>query len=266
VASLDQLDRQYVATIKRLRSRLEDFAKRQFTAGQWRDADADRFVAVVAPMVLAGERTVASLTDAWLSQRLTRQLGRTVDAGVPADEVTGRATRDVDPDQMWRRPYVKVRSDLSEGKTLPDAVAAGSLLATQLVATSMQLAKTHTAQRVFTQTKGVTWYRRVVTGSHSCALCYVASTQRYHKRDLLPIHPGCDCLVMPMTTPFDPGRVIDPDTLAGTHEAMAERFGVSDPSARAIDYRKAILVREHGEIGPTLTVAEHRFTGPSAVG
>lgn len=260
MTTLDRFDLSYVHAVKTLKTRLAARAVAAFRSGEWRDADADRFVATAVPLMLAGERAVASLTDAWLSRRLSTQLERRVTPGLDTRQVTGRAARDVDPDQMWRRPYVKVRTDLSEGTALDAAVQAGATLIGSLVSTNLQLARTHTARAVLSSTTGVVGYRRVLTGSVSCALCYVASTQRYRKRDLLPIHPGCDCTVEPIIDTDYPGRVLDPETLEGTHEAIADRFGTSDRYARAPDYRKAMIVEEHGELGPVLAVKSHRFT------
>lgn len=257
----DRLDLAYARAVRQLKDRLSGFAVAVFTrGGAWRDGDADRFVALLAPTVLAGQRQVAGLTDAWLSRRLSAQLGRPVRITTPPDRVTGRAVRDVDPDEMWRRPYVKVRTELAAGKSLTDAVNGGQVLVGSLVATGLQLAKTHTFRAGLSGTDGVVGYRRVLTGSQSCALCYVASMQRYFREDLLPIHPNCNCDVAPIVAGEDPGQVLDPDLLEGTHEAISQRFGAYDRGARAPDYRKVLLVREHGELGPVLTVASHRFT------
>jgi hypothetical protein len=66
---------------------------------------------------------------------------------------------------------------------------------------------------------------------------------------------------MPIYGNMDPGQVIDEQLLDSTHEAIAQRFGVSDRGARAIDYR-LIQVRDNGELGPVLTVRGQNFTGP----
>jgi hypothetical protein len=44
------------------------------------------------------------------------------------------------------------------------------------------------------------------------------------------------------------------------HDAIRETFGEMAFDARQIDYRKILLVEQHGELGPTLTVARHHFT------
>ncbi len=251
-----RLDRAYQSAITRLRERLEALLRRQFhAAGDYRDADADRFVAQMVPLVLAARAASSSLTAGWLSQKLTDALGRTVRAAMV--DTTG--LRGVPVEEVYRRPFRTVWAELSEGRPLAQATEAGEARAADLVLSDIQLAKTHTAREVFQQA-GVDRYIRVLKGEQSCALCYVASTQTYSTSTLSPMHPGCDCDVDIAPPDFD-----GTDQLAASHEAIQERFGVSDPGARAPDYRKALLVREHGELGPVLTVAEHRFTTEAAL-
>jgi hypothetical protein len=244
------LDERYAAVVKRVRARVVEYALAQFAAGQFRDADRDRFVALVVPVVLAGQRQVSALTDAYLAQVLTTSLGRPVRPSGAVNDYP----RPTEPTEVYGRPYKAIWTALSAGTKFADARRIGEERLKDIAATDMQLAKTHTARASF-QRNGVTRYARVLTGSQSCALCYVASTQTYSRGDLLPIHPGCDCSVSPIFGDFDRDAELE-----ATHEAIAERFGTSDRGARAVDYRKALIVRQHNDIGPVLTVAEHRFT------
>lgn len=251
-----QRDDAYVAQVRAIRNRIEQFARAQFAAGQYRDADLKRFVAAVVPVVLAGRRQVAILTDVYLAALLTDLIGTPVR---PRPVIDTDTLRGVDAREVYARPYATVWTKLAAGTALDVAASAARARVTDLVLTDLQLAKTHTAQDVFTHTDGIGGYRRTLTGSENCGLCVVASTQRYHKAQLMPIHPGCDCGVAILAEREDP----DPDDrLAAAHEAIQERFGISDSGARTPDYRKALLVEEHGELGPVLTVKSHRFTGP----
>lgn len=245
-----RLDAAYVAQIKAIRVRVERFAQARFAAGEYRDADLERFVAQVVPVVLAGRRQVSALTDAYLSRKLgIRALGP-----IDTDLLRGVAAAEV-----YARPYVTVRTKLANGLTFDAAVAAGSARLTDLALTDMQLAKTHTTRTVY-RSAGVKRYVRTLSGSHSCALCYVASTQTYSTDDLLPIHPGCDC-----GTDVAPDDFDGTEQLAATHEAIEDRLGVSDSGARAPDYRKQLIVREHGELGPVLAVRGQHFQGKSVL-
>lgn len=249
-----RLERSYQTTARRVRNRVERFAVARFGAGQYRDADLERFVAEVVPVVLAGQRQIAALTNAYLTRLLASQIPRVHRVTYGNVEYS----RGVDPAQVYARPYVEVRTKISEGLTFDAAVSAGTARLVDIARTDMQLAKTHTARRVM-QANDVKRYRRVPTGSITCALCHVASTQLYRTGDLMPIHPGCDCGVEPVLGDFDADAHLE-----ATHEAIGERFGQDAVSRSAVDYRKALIVREHGEIGPVLTLREHHFRGPSA--
>lgn len=250
-----RLDAAYSAQNKAIRLRVEQFAAARFAARQYRDADLAKFINEVVPVILAGRRQVASLTDAYLAQVL----------GIQGIKMLSRpmldtdALRGVDPAEVYARPFVTVRTKLSEGLTYEAAVSAGKARLTDIVLTDMQLAKTHSARNVFESSDRIKVFERTLTGSKNCALCYVASTQRYFKEDLLPIHPGCDCGVSPI---IDTGeQIIHGDRLERTHQAVEDRLGDSSRDGRAIDYRKQIIVQEHGEIGPLLTVKGQHFQG-----
>ena len=255
-----QLDTVYTAQVKATRARVTAFAVARFSAGQYRDADMQRFVAEVVPVVLAGRKQVSQLTDAWLAQQLTATLGQRVK---PRGAIDTDALRGVAAAEVYARPFVTVRTELSNDKALDAAVSIATQRIEKMVASDMQLAKTHTARAVFSNTDAVQAYERTLTGSKNCALCYIASTQRYYKEDLMPIHPGCDCGVAPIV---DTGEhVIYPERLKATHEAVADRLGTSDSGGRAADYRKQLIVHEHGELGPVLAVRGQHFAGQSVM-
>lgn len=219
----------------------------------YRDADMDRWRATVLPAVLAGQRTVAQLTAAHLGGR-----GAAVDTWA----VTGEVLRGVDPAEVYQRPAVTVWAALAAGRSLELAARAGLSRARKLAATDMQLARTHTARAVMSA-GGVQYYARVLSGSENCALCVVASTQRYRVKDLLPIHPGCDCGVRALSPREAVSQVIDEQLLEDVHDVIEEQLGITpDRGGRAPDYRKLIVTRQHGEYGPLLTARHRGFTGP----
>lgn len=252
MATSQRLDAAYVAQVKAIRARVEAFALARFAAGQHRDADLVRFVASVVPVVLAGRKQVSSLTDAYLSRMLgVRPLG-------PIDT---DALRGVDVREVYARPYVTVRTKLAEGLTYDAAISAGVARLADITLSDMQLAKTHTAKARFAGAP-IERYRRTLTGDKNCALCYLASTQTYAKADLLPIHPGCDCGVEPIAA--GDRTQMDAD-LAATHEAVEDRLGEADSGGRAPDYRKQLIVVQHGEMGPLLAVKGHHHQGASVM-
>jgi hypothetical protein len=253
----------YSDRVAAIRQRVVAYVERVWGGlGSWDEADIERFVAAVVPVVSGGQLQTAALTDAYLAAVETAVLGTPArPVGVTPATVSEEALRGVPAVEVYRRPGVTVWTALKNGAEFTAAVQAGLRRATGLAATDLQLAKTHTARRVLSGKDNVVGHRRVLKGSKSCALCIVASTQRYRKADLQPCHPGCDCGVLPIYADRDPGQVIDPDRLDGVHQAIEQRFGVSDASGkRAVDYRKALVTHEHGEIGPVLSVRGQKFT------
>lgn len=257
-----RLDAAYAAQVKAIRARVEQFTQARFAAGQYRDQDLARFLNEVVPIIKAGQQQVAALTDAYLARVLTEALGVPVPAQGLIDTTTLRPTA---PDEVYARPFVTVRTKLAEGLDFTSAVNAGKARLTDLVATDMQLAKTHQTRKAYAGQDRVHGFQRVLTGSKSCALCSVASTQRYSRGDLMPIHPGCDCSTRPITSK-DPWSQSDADArLEATHAEVESRLGTQDRGARGPDYRKQLIVHEHGEIGPVLAVRGQHFTGPAAI-
>lgn len=265
----------------------------------WRDDDADGFAAAAVPMVQGAQQAMAAMTDAYLAALLSDLFGEDVQ---PVGVDLGDNLRGVDAGEVYRRPFLQIWTDLAGGALLKAAIEAGRRRAEGLAATDLQLAKTHSSRSVLQQDaasqsrgrKRIVGYRRVLTGRENCAMCVLASTQRYHIKDLLPIHPACDCGVAPIVGREDPGQVINSvtvtegaqavdtgrlgvDVFSGNdlvdlgrlleplHDDIKKRFGISDRGGRRIDYRKLLTVHEHGEIGPVLTVKGQHFAGPDQI-
>lgn len=235
--------------------------------GAWREADIARFVSRVVPVVEAAQRQVSTLTNTYLASERSQALGTPVrPATVDYRKVTGAETRGgTAPAAVYRRAGEQVWRDLAEDKALEVAVEAGLRRAVSAAMTDIQLTKTRTAQAVLSGDSRVVGYRRVLNGERNCALCVVASTQRYRKEQLMPLHPQCDCSVSAIYGESDPGQVIDEETLIAAHDAIKRTFGLSDAGARKPDYRKLLLVYDHGEYGPTLSVAGHTHTTREAL-
>lgn len=237
-----------------------------FTAlGSWRDEDFNRFLPF-ALGVTGGAKMQAARLQVAFYQQMANMAGETFTPPPlnPADYSTAALRNGATDTDVYRRPFVDVYRSLSEGKAMTAAIAAGALRISSIASTDVQLARRNAGFQSRSRNSRIVGYARTLTGSENCALCYVASTQRYHSGDLLPIHSGCDCGEMPIYGNQDPGQVINEVRLEATHEAVGDRFGVSDRAARAIDYRD-IMIQDHGELGPTLTVSGHRFTGPDQI-
>ena len=254
--STDRLRQQLVRYLTLAWGNLDDY----------RTADIERWVAQVVPVVEGSLRQMASMTDAYLATVETVTTGERA-APLGAETPTTEALRGVPAAEVYQRAGVTVWTALSTGAEFPDAWQQGLDRATNIATTDLQLAKTHTTRSILGRKANVSGYRRVLEGSKSCGLCVVASTQRYRKSALMPIHGGCDCGVLPIYGDDDPGQVIDPNTLDGVHQAVADRFGDFDESTRGRggipNYRDVLVTHTHGEIGPVLARKGDAFTSPS---
>jgi len=231
----------------------------------WRDEDFVRFSKLIEPTLTGGRLQAAKLQIGFYQQMAKARGEAFVAPTISASDFTVPKLRNgAVASEVYRRPFVDLYTALSQGKDMTQAVAAGGHRISSIVSTDMQLSRRNAGFLARGSNDNIVGYARTLTGAENCALCYTASTQRYNNGDLLPIHPGCDCGEMPIYGDQDPGQVIDEIRLEATHEAVEARFGVSDRSGREIDYRD-IAIREHGELGPVLTVADQNFTGPGSL-
>lgn len=174
--------------------------------GGYDDTDVARFLAVAIPLVRAAQRQAVSLTDAYVARALDRRpLGIDPQDILPTIRGGGLATPDardlVAPEIVYRRPFVTTWTALADGKPFDTAVREGQHRASSLAATDVLLAMTHTTTEIARRDKTITGWERVPDAS-ACPLCLIASTQRYHREQLMPIHDHCNCGVRPLTDPI----------------------------------------------------------------
>jgi hypothetical protein len=240
-------------------------ASNSFTGlGSWRDKDISRFADTLGPALMGVKAKSAQVSIAYAQQVAQLAGKKYVAPSLAALDLSTKALRNgANAVDVYSRPFVQMRMALAKGDSFTDALNVGSMNARQLARTEIQLSRREASLYSRKANDNVVGYLRTLTGSENCALCYTASTQRYRKGELLPIHPGCDCGEMPIYGDTDTGQVIDRQLLDKTHEAIDDRFGFSDVTGKTdLDYRK-IMVRDHGEIGPMLTVRGHKFIGPN---
>lgn len=253
-----------------VRDRVKAYAANRWTAlGSYRDADIERFIATVVPIVEAGQKQTAQLTVAYLDS-LARMSGfAPAGAAMP---ITGDVIRGVAMAEVYKRPGVTVWTALADGKSITDAVGLGAKRVEQLIDMDLQLAQTHNARNYFGRAAGVVGYMRVLGGGNNCALCALASTQRYHRGNLLPIHEHCHCSVVSLYGDHDPGQVINIERY-GAMQQLIEDANVTHPGlAAGSKWEKSnkpnshIRVNMHGEYGPTLSWADQNFTSAADLG
>lgn len=250
-------------------------------------AAATKWVSSLMPVALGGQRAVSAVTQA----QLNAQVRPDTPISISPASVTGANLRGVDPETVYERPFATVRNALSQGKPMAQALDAGRRRAQSVVATDMQLAHTHTARSYLREAQDrligrqrdpstrprpsappgarsrqrtVTGYRRQLSSKpNHCALCVLASTQRYRIENLMPIHPGCGCTVTPIFGQSQ--HVMDPRMAREVHDIVRRDLGESyvDAGGRLGDahYRDIIVTNEHGELGPVLGVRGQHFQG-----
>lgn len=231
-----------------------------FDLDSYRDDSVEPWLDLILPLVEAARETSSAATTTYMQIQLEMLGASDEEEEIPLEDLIIR--NGVPPEEVYSRPFKDVWTGLSKGKSLEDSVSDGANRLRQLVETDIQLSHTHSSRRIISTRKDVVGFRRVPTGAYSCALCLVASTQRYRKYNLMPIHPGCDCRVAPIVSEESVPQVVDRERLEQIHQAIERQFGMSARDARSIDYRKILLEENHGEYGPVLTVAKHNFTGP----
>lgn len=272
----DQITAAYMARSTQIRERVLAYATATWGASpSLRDADVDRLVARLVPIVQGGQLQAANLTNAYI-QRLAEIEGiKAAAAAIDRDQVIGY--RGVAAAEVYRRPAIATYTALADGKAFPDARAEGLQRLTSIISTDIQQARTRQA-RAGHEAAGFDYTVRVLSGAENCALCVIASTQRYRNAELMPTHPGCDCGQRGVRAGRDPGQVIDPGLLEVAHTQIEAKLGYTDRSARDLgraktdsrgrpisDFTDLIITREHGELGPTLTWRQDHFTGPDAL-
>lgn len=225
----------------------------------------DRAVAEAAAramgVVRAGQQRQAALTARALTSTTRaldpRAAGRPPAVELPSDlrYLDGTGSQYTRPAREFRRLRVLGADDAA-------ASAAAQERATKLVVDDLALAHRHAARATILEFPAVTGWRRVLHPEKSengvCGLCVVASTQVYGREQLLEIHDGCNCDVMPIVGGRDPGRAWNSDELKRLYAAAGGTEGSALKEVR-------VQVHEHGELGPVLRRHGEAFRGPKEV-
>lgn len=248
----------------------------------WYDAAAIRKLAeALARLVGAGQRQVATGTDAYAARALSVQLGHRVGPvgrvdvtqarGAPLDAVYGRLADQYRYLAATRGPDAP---SPVEGSALPpldppqilDRVARRAEVQT---ATNLQLAMREQWHSVIDATSSkVTGYRRILhpelaKKDGTCALCIVASDHLYYKKDLMPMHDHCNCSILPVVGEAhgvgDPGSAINEEDLSKLYAAAG------DSTSGAALRKVKVDVVHHGELGPLLVIRGGTHRGPGDV-
>lgn len=231
----------------------------------WRDKDIQKFVRQAVPLVRGSQLSMAELAGTAIAAKASQATGQTI-APVAIPRAKIQDLRGVAPAEVYARPFVALRTAITEGRSLTEAVRIASNRLREIAEGDMQQTFAHASreamQRLPAESRPRYW-RRVLQGPDNCALCIVAASNRYTVEDLNPIHPGCDCDVEPVFG-RDEYQAADDERLRQVHQAVQELTGRASAGGRSVDYRK-LIVQQHGELGPMLARPLDEFTGPQDI-
>lgn len=216
----------------------------------WRDPDAEQFITRVGRVVPVAQTRVAAMVDATVA-RLTD----TAPVGVPAELVTD--VRGVPLTEEYLRPFIEIWSKVNR-EPLTDLVANAGDRVVKMATMDTQVGMRNAMTHVASVQPRVVGYRRVLKGK-SCKFCAAASTRRYHKAQLMPLHAHCDCGIAPIIGTSDPGEVVNRRTLENLKAQGPEywkRNGFVDADGAPIPPTEVpsslAVVTDHDELGPLL--------------
>lgn len=260
------------------------------------DAGLAAFSTEAARISRAAQDRTAVLASGYLSAN-DAILGE----GGPVSIPTPTIRNGVPAEDVYARSIVEARARVARGMPAEQALTAARSRAASTARTDVILSNRASVAAGAEGRPHVVGYRRVLTGK-SCALCATASTQRYKRADLQPIHPSCDCDVAEIYGTADPGQVLNqqllddlqaaakedgrPDYWKGPYvvdESGAVRYAKTEyvkapdgsrllgPNGKPV--RRTVpgdevkpRVRKHGELGETLTDRRHDFADADVIG
>lgn len=233
------------------------------------DGNVEAFLAAVLPLIEGAQIAAARLVAGSFALMTRIEMGGAVAAAVDPATVVVAALRGVPAAEVYTRPVVTMRKALADGFDFGEAMRLAEDRVDRLASTDVVMAQRQATLEVVGADERIVGYRRVLRGS-SCALCATASTQRYRRKQLMPIHSRCDCGVAPIFASADPGQIINRPLLNQLKAASKQTGGGDYAKNRHIRVDEEgnvtlpeIKTHNHGELGPVLTEADHAFAGPS---
>lgn len=223
---------EYEDQLSTVRERVTNYIGRTWVSlDDYHDDAIAAWIKQVAPVANGGQAVTGTLTDRYLSVIGSELVDGTIrPVGVSPNLVTTEALRGVTDDDIYRRAAFEYWKAISTGADNITAAERGRIRAETIAAANLQLAKTHASRHVLSQNDRVVGYRRVLAGK-ACSLCGTAKS-KYAKDELMPIHNGCRCGVVPIYRDApDPGVLHKEDVT---------------------DERGKSRVVQHDELGPEL--------------
>ena len=249
---------QFAAGRGRLVEGASGFLKRIFQQApesQWYSGDGvDEFVQQAVSQSQSAQDGVVKLTDAYLDWVLN-ELG--ADESEPAS--VGENLRGVDQADVWERPVEQYRYARSQGADRDNSLEAALARIDALADGDVRLAERVATKRKLESAPKVRGYRRMVhpelSKSGSCGLCVAAADRFYSVKDLLPIHPNCECTVLPVIGSRDPKALnpVDYTSVIEVSDAHKDAAGKGGTKHTKVDLGGVrIRVEQHSELGAML--------------
>ena len=201
--------------------------------------------------------TAAMLTDVADGLMIREITGRTAVRGPRTFDDLARLG--VTGFEVYDRIPAHYRYAMSQGLTDQMALRSTVDRVKRMVELDISLAAREQHRATFSANSGVVdGYRRVIrpelSKTGTCGLCVAASDQVYAVENLMPIHPGCNCAVMPIIDGYDPGDYVNTMDLRRVYETATEGGEVSDSGVPTRSQLSSVRVTidQHGEYGPML--------------
>lgn len=212
---------------------------------------------LIVQYVEAAQVQAAQLTDAFLLQ-IARDLRPAQQFRSGGPVIPGELRVGATHEAVYGRLADQYRYLRSTGMLEPEILKRITQRARILVGTDLQLALRNQSMRWMYRNDLKLW-RRVIrpelAKESTCGLCVVASDRIYYRGDLMPIHDRCGCDVLPIVGRDDPGRFLNTQDLDALYDVAGSTLAEDLKDVR-------VKVVEHGELGPVLVDARHRFRGP----
>ena len=215
------------------------------------------WTAEVVAVVESAQIATAEVTDDYLREVAAEVAGRRLDPSTVVDPSTLR--KGTTHQGAYGRLADQYRRQASEGMPVPEILSRITTRARVMINDDLNLALRHQSMR-WMRENDISMYRRVIrpemSKGQTCGLCLAASDRIYYRDDLMPMHGGCHCDVLPILGTRDPGRFLN----QGDLESLYARAGGSTYGDDLFNTRYEIV--EHGELGPTLVDGRYSFRGP----
>lgn len=218
----------------------------------------------IGDIVKAFVDNAARFTDGAISQIITGMTGKRFTPPGTGRKSIGRDTplassaygRIADA-YRWQQAKID-RADqkaIKDGVPPPELVTplqAASTRLRQTISSDIQSARRDQAQNTMQKAADagliIGWRRAIhpeLDSGTVCGLCIAAAARVYHVKVLMPLHPGCHCVPIPVTSKADP-------TLAANEAALSRVYAEAGGTSREQLRATRFMVDEHGELGPVI--------------